>query len=190
MPPCPSPLGLDVLRATLGPVLAAPYGRAFGPVPWLTAGTLTWADEDLPRIAAAWDAWDPGAPTAIRRIGALVAVDVALTGDPAGALLRIAPLRALDPAGDTVGTASPAVLTCRAGGAPAALVGVTAALAAGPAHAVLAGAPPAGVSLGVRRAGARRELLGVGIAADAARVRAAVDRAARRLAPPAPDLTR
>ena len=128
MPPCPSPLGLDVLRATLGPALAAPYARAFGPVPWLTAGTLTWAADDAPRVAAAWTLGRRaarGGADGDSATGALLAVDLALTGDPAGAQVRTAPLRALAPIDDTVGTASPAVLTCRAGGAPAPLVCVT-----------------------------------------------------------------
>ena len=53
----PSALDLDVLRQTLGPTLLAPYARAFGPVPWLTAGSLTWPAAEAGRVAEAWVAW-------------------------------------------------------------------------------------------------------------------------------------
>ena len=53
--PRPDPFATDLLRASLGPALAAPYERAFGPVPWLTAGTLAWpagaADDVLGTVA-------------------------------------------------------------------------------------------------------------------------------------------
>ena len=51
-----------------------------------------------------------------RRAVAVVAVDFALPGDPAGALLTVAPLRALGPHADSIGSAAPAVLLGRAGG--------------------------------------------------------------------------
>ena len=188
----PSALDLDVLRQTLGPTLVAPYARAFGPVPSLTAGTLTWPAADARAVAEAWDAWAdalPGrAPTALRVTGAVVAVDVALPGDPAGALLTVAPLRALGPHADSIGSAVPAVLLGRAGGTPAPVSGASAPLARRPAPRVLLDVlahAPEGVGLGVRRDAAGRALIGVGIAAEAARVRAAVDRAARGLALPA-----
>ncbi len=186
----PSPLDLDVLRITLGPALVAPYARAFGPVPWLTAGTLTWPATEARPVAAAWSAWAAGvaAPTALRVTGAVVALDVALPGDPAGAIARLAPLRALDPAADRVGHVAPAALLGRAGGAPAALAGSAVALARRPAVAPLLAAladAPHGASLGVRRDAAGWALIGVGIAAEAERVDAAVARAAARLAPAA-----
>ena len=125
----PSALDLDVLRQTLGPTLVAPYARAFGPVPWLTAGTLTWPAADARAVAEAWDAWADAlpdrAPTALRVTGAVVAVDVALPGDPAGALLTVAPLRALGPHADSIGSAAPAVLLGRAGGTPAPVAGAS-----------------------------------------------------------------
>ena len=84
----PSALDLDILRHTLGDSLVAPYARAFGPVPWLTAGTLTWPAADARAVAAAWDAWagalPDGAPTALRVTGAVVAVDVACPATPPG----------------------------------------------------------------------------------------------------------
>ncbi len=89
----------------------------------------------------------------------------------------------------TVSTRStPALLLGRAGGPPAALACVSAPLARRPAPRALLGVlaqAPDGVGLGVRRDAAGRTLIGVGIAAEAARVRAAVDRAARGLALPA-----
>ena len=193
----PSALDLDVLRQTLGPTLLAPYARAFGPVPWLTAGTLTWPAADARAVAEAWDAWADAlpdrAPTALRVTGAVVAVDVALPGDPAGALLTVAPLRALGPHADSIGSAAPAVLLGRAGGTPAPVAGASAPLARRPTPRalldVLAHAPE-GIGLGVRRDAAGRALIGVGIAAEAARVRAAVDRAARGLALPAARVAR
>ena len=188
----PSALDLDILRHTLGDSLVAPYARAFGPVPWLTAGTLTWPAADARAVAAAWTAWagalPDGAPTALRVTGAVVAIDVAVPGDPAGALLTVAPLRALGPHADSFGTATTALLLGRGGGTPAPLACACVPLARRPVPRTLLAAlarAPEGVGLGVRRDAAGRTLIGIGIAAEAARVRAAVDRAARALAPPA-----
>jgi hypothetical protein len=193
----PSALDLDILRHTLGPTLVAPYARAFGAVPWLTAGTLTWPAADARAVAEAWNAWAGAlpdhAPTALRVTGAVVAVDVALPGDPAGALTTLAPLRALGPQADSAGLASPAVLLGRAGGTPAPVAGAAVPLGRRPtARALLAVAAqaPEGVGLGVRRDAAGAALIGLGIAAEAARVRAAVDRAARGLELPAARVAR
>ena len=193
----PSALDLDVLRQTLGPTLVAPYARAFGPVPWLTAGTLTWPAADARAVAEAWDAWADAlpdhAPTALRVTGAVVAVDVALPGDPAGALVTAAPLRALGPHADSIGSAAPAVLLGRAGGTPAPVAGACVPLARRPTPRALLDVvahAPEGIGLGVRRDAEGPALIGVGIAAEAARVRAAVDRAALRLALPAARVAR
>ena len=86
--PGPDPFATDLLRASLGPALAAPYEHAFGPVPWLTAGTLAWPAGAADDVLGLWTAWaadlPPAALTAIRVGAAAVAVDVAVPGDPAG----------------------------------------------------------------------------------------------------------
>lgn len=193
----PSALDLDILRHTLGPTLVAPYARALGAVPWLTAGTLTWPVADARAVAAAWDAWADAlpdhAPTALRVTGAVVAVDVALPGDPAGAQVTVAPLRALGPQADSVGTVAPAVLLGRTGGTPAPIAGAFVPLVRRPTPGALldvVAQAPEGVGLGVRRDAAGPALIGVGIAAEAARVRTAVDRAAFALALPAARIVR
>lgn len=193
MPPtAPSLLDFDILRATLGPAFVAPYEHAFGAVPWLTAGTLTWPAERADDVLWAWSAWTallpPAAQTAVRLTPSVVAVDVALAGDPCGAPGRLVPLRRLAPAADTVGIAAlPAVLG-RRGGAPAPVTVESVALRGMPdARSLLSAARPLpeGVALGVRSAGgAGAALIGLGIASEAARIRAAVERLARLLSPP------
>jgi hypothetical protein len=178
--PAPSPLDLDIVRASLGPSLAAPYEHAFGAVPWLTAGTLTWPGGEAPGVLQMWRAWVERLPgsalTAVRRGEYVVAVDVALIGDPWGAAARLDPLRALHPAGDMVGAASPSALLGRSGGAPAAIVAATAQKGALPDMRALAAARvPAGITIG-----ARHDLVGgpalvaVGIAAEAPRLHLAL----------------
>ena len=112
--PAPSMLDLDVLRASLGPSIVPPYEHAYGAVPWLTAGTLTWHGGDAAMVLPMWRAWSRRLPgsvvTAVRRTDYVVAVDVAVIGDPWGAAGQLAPLRSLDPIGDTVGLVAPSAL--------------------------------------------------------------------------------
>jgi hypothetical protein len=186
----PSPLDLDVLRATLGPAVVAPYEHAFGAVPWLTAGTLTWPADHANDVLWAWCAWTAGLPasalTAVRLGGSVVAVDVALIGDPWAAPQRLAPLRRLAPGADTVGIASPGTLTGRRGGAPAQVAVDSRRLLRRPDVDSLIDAAvpgPEGVALGLRHDGSAGDaLIGLGIASDTARIRAAVERVARALA--------
>ena len=60
--PRPDPFATDLLRASLGPALAAPYEHAFGPVPWLTAGTLAWPAGAADDVLGLWSAWAAGLP--------------------------------------------------------------------------------------------------------------------------------
>jgi hypothetical protein len=182
----PSPLDLDILRASLGASVTPPYEHAFGATPWLTAGTLTWPAAAAAALLPAWRSWAERLPrtalTAVRRSEHVTAVDVALIGDPWGAAARLAPLRALAPAADTVGLAAPSALLGRAGGAPAALTVAAAPLATLPDMRALAAMPvPEGIALGVRRdVAGGPALLAVGIAAEAPRLHvalAALDRA-------------
>jgi hypothetical protein len=181
----PSLLDLDILRASLGASVIPHYEHGFGAAPWLTAGTLTWPADDAATLLPAWRSWAERLPrtalTAVRRSEHVTAVDVALIGDPWGAAARLAPLRALAPAADTVGLATPSALLGRAGGAPAALTAAAAPLAALPdMRAVAAVAVPEGIALGVRRdVAGGPALLALGIEAEAPRLHlalAALDR--------------
>jgi hypothetical protein len=185
----PSLLDLDILRASLGPALVASYEhRRFGAAPWLTAGTLTWPDADAPAVLSAWRAWaeslPPSAFTAVRVSEHVVAIDVALVGDPWGVPARLAPLRALAPAADTVGLAAPVALLGRRGGAPAPVAAAAAPLASLPdLWPLVAARVPDGIALGARQDAADGPaLIAVGIAAEAPRLHAALaalDRAHR-----------
>jgi hypothetical protein len=178
--PAPSPLDLDVLRASLGPSVTPPYEHALGAAPWLTAGTLTWPGGEAATVLQLWRAWAERLPasalTAVRRSEYVVSVDVALIGDPWGAAARLEPLRALLPATDTVGLAAPSVLLGRSGGAPAAVVAATAPKGALPdMHALAAARVPEGIAIGARHDRADGPaLIAVGIAADAPRLHLAL----------------
>lgn len=184
--PAPSLLDLDILRASLGGSVLGPYDRRFGAVPWLIAGTLTWPAGAAAAVLPAWRAWARRLPaaslTAVRVSEHVVAVDVALVGDPWGAPARLAPLRAMAPGTDTVGLAAPGALLGRRGGAPAPIGVVAAPQAALPDLRPLATAViPQGIALGARhdRAGGPA-LIALGIAADVPRLHgalAALDRA-------------
>jgi len=105
----------------------------------------------------------------------------------------VAPLRALGPQADSVGAAAPAVLLGRTGGTPAPIAGASVPLVRQPTPGALldvVAKAPESVGLGVRRDAAGPSLIGLGIAAEAARVRAAVDRAAFALALPAARIVR
>jgi hypothetical protein len=186
--PMPSLLDLDILRASLGPSVIAPYEHAFGAVPWLTAGTLTWPAADAADVLPAWRAWVEQVPepvvTAVRVNDHVVAIDVAMIGDPWGAPARVAPLRALQPSADSIGLAAPSMLLGRRGGAPAPVAAAAAPLDALPdMHALAAVRPPEGIAVGVRHDPAHGPaLIAVGIAADAPQLHvalAALDRAVR-----------
>ncbi len=186
MPPRPArdPFALDLLRASLGPALAAPYECAFGPVPWLTAGTLSFAaPADPDHVLAVWRAWSAELPvralTAVRAGACELAIDVAVQGDPYGVAAVLAPVRALGPAADTVATVGPRVFRT-----PAGLESAAVALPAFPCADELLEAP-AGVCLGLRRDGARGAvLIGLAPAGERARAVAAIDQVARGLEEP------
>jgi hypothetical protein len=178
--PVPSLLDLDILRATLGPALVAPYDGALGGAPWLTAGTLTWAAADAAAVVAAWRAWTARLPvsalTAVRRSGHVAAVDVAFVGDPWGAAARLALLRRLEPRADTVGIAAPGLLLGRRGGAPARVVAMATPVAELPAPDALLAAPvPDGICVGARHTAAGAALIAVGVEADVPRLGATLD---------------
>src|SRR6201999_4440050 len=88
---------LDLLRASLGPELTAPYRAAFGAVPWLTTGTLAWSAEDAPAVLRAWRRWTARRRhrtlSAIRLGASQVGIDVAVQGDPWGVPARLGALR-------------------------------------------------------------------------------------------------
>ena len=172
----------DLLRASLGDALAAPYERAFGPVPWLTAGTLSWPVDAGDDVLATWWAWAAGLPptalTAVRVGEAAVAVDVAVLGDPYGVPPLLAPVRAAGSHADTVRS-----LGARAFRAPCALASAAVALPAFPLADELLDAP-AGVCLGLRHVAGGPVLIGIAAAGERARAVAAIDQVARRLEEP------
>ena len=180
--PTSDPFATDLLRASLGPALAAPYERAFGPVPWLTAGTLAWPAGVADDVLGLWAAWaadlPPVALTAIRVGTAAVAVDVAVPGDPAGAPALLARLRAEGPHADAVTSLGPRALRT-----PCALTSAAVALPAVPLAGELLDAP-AGVCLGLRRTPAGPVLIGIAAADERCRAIVAIDQVARALEEP------
>ena len=153
--PQPPTFATDLLRASLGPALAAPYERAFGPVPWLTAGTLAWPAAAGDDVLGTWSAWAYELPppvllTAVRVGEAEVAVDVAVLGDPVRRARRCS--RRCGPLVRTLTRVRS--LGARAFRAPCALASAAVALPAFPLADELLDAP-AGVCLGLRREAAR-----------------------------------
>jgi len=187
--PHTAPFAVDLVRASLGRGLAAPYERAFGAVPWLTAGTLAWPVEEAEEVVEAWRRWSAALPTSVLtaiRLGAdVAAVDVAVLGDPYGVPARLAPLRSLLPVEDTVASLGPRLLR-----APGCVDAVAVALAGFPDAEHLvdeAHSAPAGLGLGLRHVhGALPALIGIGAADERPRAGAAADQAARALAEPVP----
>ena len=181
-PTTPCSFNIDLIRASLGAPLAAPYRHAFGPVPWLTAGTLAWPSAAAEPVLEAWRRWTaeltPPVLTAVRIGAAEVSIDVAVLGDPWGVERRLATLRDLAPAVDTVAT-----LDRRALAGPACLTAALAPVGEMPSATLLtaaAAAMPGGVCLGLRAAGPHGVMaIGVAAAADLGRAQAAVDQAAR-----------
>jgi len=180
--PAAATFATDLLRASLGPALAAPYERAFGPVPWLTAGTLAWPAAAGDHVLGTWSAWAYELPrtilTAVRVGEAEVAVDVAVLGDPYGVPSLLAPLRAAGQHADSVRS-----LGARAFRAPCALASAAVALPAFPHADELCGASP-GVCLGLRREARGTVLIGIAAAAERPRAVAAIDQVARWLEEP------
>lgn len=172
----------DLLRASLGPELTAPYERAFGPVPWLTAGTLAWPAAAADDVLGTWSAWACGLPpaalTAVRVGTAEVAVDVAVLGDPYAVPSLLAPLRVAGPHADTVRP-----LGTRAFRAPGTLASAAVALPAFP-HADELRDAPEGVCLGLRHGPGAPVLIGIAAASERGRAAAAIDQVARWLEEP------
>lgn len=175
---------VDLVRTSLGPSLGIPYRYAYGPVPWLTAGTLAWPAADAEPALEAWRRWtaERGSSvlTAVRIGAAEVSVDVAVLGDPWGVDQRLSALRDLAPVLDTVATLDPRVLA-----APARLAAASAPLRVIPSATALTAAAvamPDGVCLGLRAAAPGCvAAIGVAAAAELGRAQAAVDQAARAL---------
>jgi hypothetical protein len=182
VPQAPSSFNVDLIRASIGPELAAPYEQVFGAVPWLTAGTLAWPAGEADRVLGTWLRWTrrmPGRTLSAIRLGACdVAIDVAVVGDPWGAPGSLSALRDLAPALDTVALVGPRKMRSPASVAAAALT-----LPAVPAPGPLldaAAATPDGVCLGLRHGVPPRvELIGVAAVDELPRALAAVDQAAR-----------
>jgi hypothetical protein len=201
------------LQAALGGGVVPAAALTLAPSASLTAGTLRWPWEHARRVLHEWREWAiraPGEVTSVARLvraphvagverslrgRAVVAVDVAIAGDPAAAAGRLAALRRLEPELDTVAPVSVRELLARnapAGGVRA--IGEQLVLRTLPAAAVDAFVAAAGPGSGselvaaeLRRLGGREfAVVGLGIAADAeqaARVRIGLEQLARRLAP-------
>jgi hypothetical protein len=187
--PVPS-FAVDLMRAALGPALTTPYERAFGAVPWLTAGSLAWEVEDAEDVVEAWARWSATLPTSVltaMRIGGdVAAIDIAVLGDPYGVQARLAPLYKLSPVDVAVDTIGPRLLRAQASvdAVPVALRRFP-----DPEHLVdEALSVPAGICLGLRHVhGAPAPLLiAIGAAEERPRVGAAADQSARALAEPVP----
>jgi hypothetical protein len=182
--PTPCSFNVDLIRASLGAPLAAPYRHAFGPVPWLTAGTLAWPAADAEPVLEGWRRWaaelGPSVLTAVRLGAAEVSIDVAVLGDPWGAPQRLSALRDLAPIVDSVATLDRRVLAAEAG--LAAALAPVGDMPSATALTAAAAAMPDGVCVGLRAAGPHGVVaIGVASAADLPRAQAAVDQAARGL---------
>lgn len=178
-----SSFNLDLVRASLGPALAAHYAMPFGAAPWLTAGTLSWPAASAEPALASWLRWSRRIPSrtfSAVRLGACdLAIDVAVVGDPWGATARLSVLRAQAPADDTVALSDLRMLRsqpCLATAelpmhelpSAAALLDVAADVADG-------------ICFGVRRAAGESQLIALGEASEHARLVAALDQVARGL---------
>ena len=189
----------DALRAA-----AVTEAGTVVPLPWLTAGTMTWPARHAHRVLHAWSAWleasydDPASSFRIRRAprGAVtVSIEVAMPGEPWLAAGRLASLRRLEPETDTVGLAGPELLRPALTAVPAGYAPITdhAALTTLDADAAesfaAAAAPPARVELlsaELHHLGGAFGLAAVGAARsddEAARVRNGIEQLRRRMAP-------
>jgi hypothetical protein len=174
------------------------------PLPWLTAGTLTWPAAHAHRVLHGWREWlaasydAPASSFRIRRAprGAVtVSIEVAMPGEPYLAAGRLAPLRGLEPVTDTIGHAGPELLRPALTSVPAGYAPVTdhLSLVALPPEAadafVAAAAPPARMELlsaELHHLGGTFRLAAVGAARggeEAERVRNDLARLRRRMAP-------
>ncbi|MEA2291490.1 MAG: hypothetical protein QOF17_510 [Solirubrobacteraceae bacterium] len=192
---------------------SASLGRDLFPDPFLTAGTLLWPWEHAATVLRAWAAWTREAPDDVTSAGrllrfpalpvvpaplrgrALVAVEVAIPGEPWMAAGHLAPLTALAPETSTVAIAAPESLPAlhTAVDVPAPAVGGHLALGGLPAEAVEAFVATAGPGSGsnllmasLRHLGAAYGMAAVGIPAtggDVARIGIRLSLLEGRLAP-------
>jgi hypothetical protein len=116
-------LDLSALRAA-----AVDGDGSIVPLPSLVAGTLTWPWPHAHRVLHAWRDWAEETGGIVRtsvrlarpvRGQAVVAVDVALAGEPWGASGALSALRRLRPAIDSVRPVAPAAVWLRSPRAPA-----------------------------------------------------------------------
>jgi hypothetical protein len=204
---------LDTLRAAIGGGAVLPYALALTPAPELTAGTLVWSWEHAHRVLYEWRAWVRAAPEEVTSVArlvrvphlagiarplrgrSLVAIDVAILGEPAAAAARLAALRRLEPEIDGVAPACVEALRPRAEGLRA--IGEHLLLRELPAAALDAFLAAAGPGSGTELVAAELRhlggsafaVVGLGVAGDAEqaeRVRIGLEQLARRLAPWAP----
>jgi hypothetical protein len=173
-------------------------------LPSLVAGTLTWSWPHSHRILHEWRAWAASADGVVRtgvrllqRPGGppVVAVDVALAGEPWGAGRALAGLRRLEPAIDSVRLVPPAAVALTPAGVPRGTVPIAMRfrLATLPAAAVDAFAAAVGpgsasplLAVELHRLGGAHRVAALGAARgeeDGERVRIALAHLERRLAP-------
>jgi hypothetical protein len=188
---------------TLRPAAVTAAG-AVEPLPHLTAGTLLWPWAHAHRVLHEWRLWLEGAGDVVgssaallRTPGArpLVAVDLALAGEPGAAADRLAPLRRLAPDADTVRLGPPAVLRPALARVPSGTAPLTAhlrlrELPAAAMDAFVAAAGPASgselIAAELHHLGGAYALAAVGAARgpdEAERVRIGLDQLVRRLSP-------
>jgi hypothetical protein len=192
-------LDLRTLRAA-----AVAADGAVVPLPSLVAGTLTWPWQHAHRVLHEWRAWVASTGGILRsgvrlvqppRRAAVVAVDLALAGEPWGAGRALTALRRLEPAIDSVRLVAPAAVALAPARVPPSTVPIAAQLrlTALPAEAVDAFAAVAGpgsssplLSVELLRLGGGYRVAALGAARgteDGERVRIALAQLERRLAP-------
>jgi hypothetical protein len=199
MQPAARRLDLRTLRAA-----AVDESGAVVPLPFLTAGTLVWPWEHVHRVLHEWRAWIRGAGHVVASSARVVrepcrapvvAIDLAVAGDREAAAERLAALRRLEPAADTVCIGPPTTLRPAIDRVPAGMAPITAhvRLRELPAAAVDAFALAAGpgsrselLAAELHHLGGAYALAAVGAARDAeqaVRVRIGLDDLVRRLEP-------
>jgi hypothetical protein len=189
-------LDLRALRAA-----AVDADGAVVPLPSLVAGTLTWPGAHAHRILHAWRDWLAATDGVVRsgvrlvrapRRAPVVALDVALAGEPWGAGRALGALRRLEPQIDSIRLVAPAAIALAAERVPPGTTPVAARLRlrALPADAVdafhAAAADAALLSAGVERLGGGFAVTAVGAGRgpeDLERARLALAQLGRRLAP-------
>ncbi|HTE63363.1 MAG TPA: hypothetical protein VK631_23610 [Solirubrobacteraceae bacterium] len=199
MHPSARRLDLRTLRAA-----AVTESGAVVPLPFLTAGTLVWPWEHVHRVLHEWRLWIGGAGGVVTssarvlrtpRRAPVVAIDVAIAGESDAAADRLAALRRLEPAADTVRIGPPTTLRPAIERVPAGMAPITAHLRLRelPALAIDAFTAAAGpdsrselLAAELHHLGGAYALAAVGAARDAeeaVRVRIGLDDLVRRLAP-------